>query len=189
MWYWLPTAVSLSRVPLALLLVIVYRPQTHRIAVVFGIYVLAALTDKVDGVLARRLKVTSYAGYLVDGFSDRCVSVACILTAVFYHHLPLWVACIAVGREFLISTCRLLNPSWYPPSKNDRRHSLIVFGASRIWFLLLLVGALLQSSGIAELSYLSCIATGIYGIVVIVSFGSLSMLLTQQVGECIRRVR
>jgi phosphatidylglycerophosphate synthase len=184
---WLPTIISLSRVPLALLLVVVYRPQTNQIALVVVIYALAACTDKLDGILARHLNVASYAGYLVDGFADRCISIACILTAVFYHHLPLWIACIAVGREFLLSTCRLLDPAWYPPSRRERRHSLIVFGTSRIWFLLLLASAFLQSAGMAELSVLWWIPTGVYSIVVIVSFGLLAVLLTRQVGECIRR--
>lgn len=189
MLLWLPTILGLSRIPLALLLVLVYRPQPDRIILAIVIYALAAITDALDGAIARRLHIASYAGYLLDGFADRTVSVACILAAVFYHHLPLWIACIAIAREFLLATCRLLNPAWYPPSKTERRHSVVVFGTSRIWFLLLLLGALMESNGSQDLRALSWIATSIYGIVVILSFGLLLMLLTRQMGEWIRRVQ
>jgi CDP-diacylglycerol--glycerol-3-phosphate 3-phosphatidyltransferase len=136
---WAPHALSLVRVALAFVLLITHESQQTRPELSFVIYFLAALSDKFDGVLARRLRVASYQGYLVDGFADRTFSVACILIAVTRYDLSLWIALTAITRELLMYTSRLIDPAnWYPPTKSDRTHSLIVFAVTRLWFLGLL---------------------------------------------------
>lgn len=182
---WLPTILSLSRLPLALLLVIFYGPHPQDVGRAFVIYVLANITDKLDGILARRYKNSSYLGYLVDGLGDRAISIACLLAATSYHHLPLWLACLAIAREFLLSTYRLVDDSWYPPSRDDRRHSLIVFGTSRLWFLILLFSALLHATNVPALDNAACIATVIYAVIVNISFVKLFLLLVRKLSDAL----
>lgn len=182
---WLPTLFCLSRIPLALWLVLVYGPETRQIATALAIYLVAAITDKLDGMLARRYGLASYAGYLVDGFADRVLSVACVLAAVVYHHLPLWIGSLAIAREFLLLTTRLIDQSWFPNSRMERLHSLVVFTVSRIWFLLLMLVALLQSLGQTTFEWVACAGTVTYAAVVVASFSALLLLLRRQMAECI----
>ncbi len=125
---------------MAFMLIVSYRPDRRGVAGAIVLFSLAAITDKLDGVFARRFRIASYHGYLVDGFGDRTFSVACVLVGTVHHALPPWVALLAVVRELLLYTCRLIEPSaWHPPSRAARLHSLAVFGVTRLWFLGLLV--------------------------------------------------
>lgn len=173
---WLPNAFSLSRVLLAFLLLVRYRVDRPRLGEALVIFTIAAVTDKLDGALARRLGVASYRGYLVDGFADRTFSVACVLLGSAYYRLPLWVALLAITRELLLYTRRLLNPAaWHPPSRPARFHSLLVFGVTRLWFLGLLVATFCLASDNTLARCALTLLNGAYSIVITIS----SLLLFQ----------
>lgn len=185
MRHWLPDVLSLSRVPLAFMLLQSYRIDTRGLAEALLYFAIAAFTDKLDGAVARRLGVASYHGYLVDGFADRTFSAACILVATVHHALPLWVALMAITREMLLYTCRLIDPSrWHPPSRGARLHSLAVFGVTRLWFLALIaVGLVAPTHAISTLRVWSILNAG-YSMVLAVSVLLLSDNLLRGLARC-----
>jgi phosphatidylglycerophosphate synthase len=130
------------RVPISFLLLVTYRVDHRRLHFALALFVLSAVTDKLDGLVARWTGVASREGYIIDGFADRTLSVACILLGAVYHALPLWVALVAICRELLLYTCRLLLTAWHPPPRYLRAHSLIVYGVTRLWFLGLIIASL-----------------------------------------------
>lgn len=70
------------------------------------LFVLAALTDLVDGKLARLSRRSSPLGVFLDTTADK-VLVTVVLVAMAVARLsPAWVAVVIVGREFLISGLR-----------------------------------------------------------------------------------
>ena len=167
---WLPHAISLCRMPLAFVLVITYRAEAAQVIASLIIFSLVAVTDKLDGFVARRLRIASYTGYLIDGFADRTFSVACILVAAGHHGLPLWIVLVAITRELLVYTCRLLNPSaWHPPSSLTRAHSLLVFAVTRLWFLGLLCIVLWGSLGHGDVARVIALINSVYGLTVLIS--------------------
>jgi phosphatidylglycerophosphate synthase len=187
---WAPHAISFLRIPLAFILLITHEPQLARLELAVGLFLLAALSDKLDGILARRLRVASYEGYLVDGFADRTFSVACILVATSHYHLPLFVALIAIARELLMYTCRLIDPAaWYPPTKDERAHSLLVFTVTRLWFLALLALDILHVTLGVETELISCAANYIYAIVVSISLVAFCDMLFKQIAKCFEHER
>ncbi len=66
--------------------------------IVFG---LAALTDQVDGYLARRWKVESAFGKVADPLADRLMIDVCVVMLIVYDRLP-WIAAIILGRDLLL---------------------------------------------------------------------------------------
>lgn len=115
MWN-LPNLITLFRITLIPVLVVVYFLQIpYREAVITSIFVLAALTDWLDGYLARRMNAMTKLGAFLDPVADKLivssalvllVSDSTVLAKVF-HTMPFAIAVtIIVGREIAISALR-----------------------------------------------------------------------------------
>ena len=76
----------------------------------FGLFLLAAVTDFVDGYLARRLDQVSMFGRVVDPFADKvliCGTLTYLLEfPVSAALLPAWFVVIVLARELLVTTIR-----------------------------------------------------------------------------------
>ena len=72
------------------------------------LFALAALTDWLDGYLARRLTHTTPFGAFLDPVADKLIVVSALIVLVTYHHTA-WLtipSLIIVGREIVISALR-----------------------------------------------------------------------------------
>ena len=72
------------------------------------LFSLAALTDWLDGYLARRLNQTTPFGAFLDPVADKLIVVSALIVLVTYHHTA-WLtipSLIIVGREIVISALR-----------------------------------------------------------------------------------
>lgn len=73
-----------------------------------GIFILAALTDKLDGYIARsRNQVTTFGKFL-DPIADKILVLCAMLILVEMGKIPSWIPAIILTREFLISGFRLI---------------------------------------------------------------------------------
>ena len=64
----------------------------------FVIYVFAALSDGLDGYLARRFNVTSRVGALLDPVADKLIVICASFALAWQGLLPLWVAIPLIAR-------------------------------------------------------------------------------------------
>ncbi len=72
------------------------------------IFILASITDKLDGYLARsRNQVTTFGKFL-DPIADKILVLAAMIMLVADGRLPAWIPVIVLFREFLVSGYRLL---------------------------------------------------------------------------------
>jgi CDP-diacylglycerol--glycerol-3-phosphate 3-phosphatidyltransferase len=74
------------------------------IATIF--FVSAALTDWLDGYLARKWGQTSSFGAFLDPVADKLIVAAALLVLLNADRVPVWVAMIIIGREITISALR-----------------------------------------------------------------------------------
>lgn len=70
------------------------------------IFLLAALTDLLDGIIARRRSQISTLGTLLDPVADKLLISAAFISLVELGRVPAWMVVVIVGREFAVSGLR-----------------------------------------------------------------------------------
>jgi cardiolipin synthase (CMP-forming) len=99
-WATLPNIISFARlcaVPLAVWLVL-----QQMMEAAFGLFLLAGLSDAVDGWLARRQGGGNKVGAVLDPIADKALMVSMYITLAAVHVLPDWLAILIVFRDVLI---------------------------------------------------------------------------------------
>lgn len=72
------------------------------------IFIIASITDKLDGYIARsRNQVTTFGKFL-DPIADKILVLAAMIMLVEYTKLPAWIPIIVLTREFIVSGYRLI---------------------------------------------------------------------------------
>jgi CDP-diacylglycerol--glycerol-3-phosphate 3-phosphatidyltransferase len=75
----------------------------------FIIFLIAGVTDFVDGEIARRYRIVTNFGKLMDPLVDKIMMAAAFISLVpIKGAIPAWAATTVVGREFLITGLRLM---------------------------------------------------------------------------------
>src|ERR1700716_3841449 len=74
----------------------------------FILFLIAGLTDFVDGEIARRYGEVTNFGKLMDPLVDKSMMAAAFISLVPMGAIPAWAATTVVGREFLITGLRLM---------------------------------------------------------------------------------
>jgi len=65
---------------------------------------ICAVSDGLDGWLAKRFNWTSHLGRILDPLADKLLLVALFLTATWVNLLPWWLTAVAVARDVLIGS-------------------------------------------------------------------------------------
>ena len=110
----IPDWLTLARVAATFVLLILLQACAHPpvplwtawLALV--LFVAAALTDWLDGHLARRWKIESDFGRLFDPLADKLLVVVTFVGLLGVGLLPIWFVSLVVAREFLITGIRLV---------------------------------------------------------------------------------
>jgi CDP-diacylglycerol---glycerol-3-phosphate 3-phosphatidyltransferase len=104
----LPNALTLVRILLVPVLVValtVETPGGTTIAAV--IFVVAALTDGLDGYIARSRQSVTTFGKVMDPVADKLMIAAALIALVSLERLAAWVAMLIIAREFAVSGLRI----------------------------------------------------------------------------------
>ena len=72
------------------------------------IFILASITDKLDGYLARKNKQITTFGKFLDPLADKILVLAAMTMLVEMTKLPAWIPIIVLTREFMVSGYRLV---------------------------------------------------------------------------------
>jgi cardiolipin synthase len=96
----IPNILSLSRIALSFIFAILLFKSYESIAA--GIFLLAVLTDLVDGYLARKLKQITMLGKILDPAADRLLMLLTFLVLLFQYNLPFGLAILAISYHLII---------------------------------------------------------------------------------------
>ena len=112
MFLTIPTLLTWTRIfAIPLIVGVFYLPDTALAAAdknvwATGMFVVFALTDWLDGYLARKLNQSSSFGAFLDPVADKFLVCACVLVLVHLQRADVFVALIIIGREIAISALR-----------------------------------------------------------------------------------
>jgi len=104
-----PNILTLSRFGMALLLMLclsVSFPGAALLALI--IFIIAALTDALDGHLARTVYGCTDFGKLMDPLADKVLTAAAFIGFVELGVMPAWMVTLILAREFMVTGLRLL---------------------------------------------------------------------------------
>ncbi len=102
----LPNLLSVLRLVLVpVIIVLIVRQQ---LAAAFWVFVVAGLSDALDGFLAKRLNLVSKLGSYLDPLADKVLLVGIYVTLSIGDYLPLWLVLLVVARDVLIMLGALL---------------------------------------------------------------------------------
>ncbi len=106
----------------------------------FLLFIGASVTDFLDGYLARKHKLVTNFGKLMDPLADKIMMAAGFTMLIPLHAIPAWVAIVLISREFLITGLRLLATSRgiVLPSEKLGKHKTLWQIITVAYFLLML---------------------------------------------------
>ena len=103
----IPISLTLSRIVLVpLVMVFLISSSRVHVLIAAGIFVAAALTDWLDGVIARRRNQVTTLGQLLDPVADKLLVAAALIALVQTYTVPAWMVVVIIGREFAVTALR-----------------------------------------------------------------------------------
>lgn len=109
----LPNLICLARIALVWPTVVALHAGDHALAVV--LFVVAAVSDGLDGYLAKRFGWTSEFGKFIDPLADKVLLVAVFVTTSWLGLVPWWLAAAAIARDVMIGLGALIFRLWFGP--------------------------------------------------------------------------
>ena len=105
----LPISLTLLRIFFVPLLVVLLLTKGENLDLwAVAVFLAAALTDLLDGYLARRRRQITTLGILLDPIADKLLTSAAFISLVELGFVQAWMIVIIVGREFAVSGLRAI---------------------------------------------------------------------------------
>jgi cardiolipin synthase len=104
----IPNLISLARI--LLVPVIVWAIASNEMQIAFGLFIVAGLSDLVDGFLAKRFRMATELGAYLDPLADKAMLVSIYVTLGIVEAVPRWLVILVVSRDIMIVTAVIL--SW-----------------------------------------------------------------------------
>ena len=130
----LPNLLSLLR--LCLVPVIIVMISSHAWLSAFAVFVVAGITDAVDGFIAKRFNQRTELGAYLDPLADKALLVSIYITLAIVTVIPVWLAVLVVARDIMILGAIILslllnNPMTIEPLKISKANTFaqIAFAA------------------------------------------------------------
>lgn len=102
--------------------------------IAFVIFVVATITDKLDGTIAHKYNMVTNFGKFMDPIADKLLVCSALVCLTASCEVPAWVTILIIGREFAISGIRLIAAdndvaiaaTWWGKSKTIAQMTMII---------------------------------------------------------------
>ncbi len=107
-----PNSLTVARVAaVPIVVVLMMFPGPFWCAVTMVIFVAAAITDLIDGYLARKLDLESTIGAFLDPLADKLLVTAAMVMLIPLGRIPAWIVVVFLAREITITALRAIAAS------------------------------------------------------------------------------
>jgi cardiolipin synthase len=96
----IPNIITLGRI--LLVPFIVWAIASNQMEIAFAIFVVAGVSDAVDGFLAKRFDMASELGALLDPLADKALLVSIYVALGIWGAVPRWIVILVVSRDIMI---------------------------------------------------------------------------------------
>jgi cardiolipin synthase (CMP-forming) len=104
----IPNIITLARI--ILVPVIIWAIASNEMEIAFAIFVIAGVSDAVDGFLAKRFNMASELGALLDPLADKALLVSIYVALGIWGAMPRWIVILVVSRDIMIVSAVIV--SW-----------------------------------------------------------------------------
>jgi cardiolipin synthase len=98
----IPNLVTFARMVLTVAFGLLWWRGLHGIAL--GVFLVASLSDWLDGFLARALNQKSRLGQILDPAADKLLVLVCFVLAAALRSVPQWLAVLVIGRDVVLAS-------------------------------------------------------------------------------------
>lgn len=110
---YLPNIICLVRIALIWPTIVALVNGNYWTALVY--VAICAVSDGLDGWLAKRFNWTSHLGKILDPLADKLLLVALFLTATWINLVPWWLTAVVVARDVMIGAGAVIYRLWFGP--------------------------------------------------------------------------
>jgi cardiolipin synthase len=96
----IPNLITLARI--VLVPVVVWAISVGAMGLAFGLFVVAGVSDAIDGFLAKRFRMTTVLGSYLDPLADKALLVSIYVTLGINQQVPRWLVILVVSRDIMI---------------------------------------------------------------------------------------
>ena len=100
------TLLRVAMIPAFVILMLLRFPGSNLIAL--AIFILASISDSVDGYIARKYNQVTTFGKFMDPLADKLLVTSAILIFVEWGQIPAWAAFLIIARELAVTALRLV---------------------------------------------------------------------------------
>ena len=104
----IPNIITLGRI--ILVPIVVWAIAANQMEIAFAVFIVAGISDAVDGFLAKRFNMTSDLGALLDPLADKALLVSIYIALGIWGAIPRWIVILVVSRDIMIVSAVIV--SW-----------------------------------------------------------------------------
>ncbi len=141
-------------------------PHNHLIALI--VFIVASITDAVDGKIARKNNIITNFGKIADPIADKILTTAVLLCFMQMNLCSIWIVLIVLAREFTVSAIRIVAASQgevIPANIYGKIKTVFQMVSS----IVIMLAVVIQNEGIFEFIHLDIIASVLLWIMAILT--------------------
>jgi len=175
----LPNTISLLRIGvIPILFLLLLSPGPAMSLVIAVLFIAAALTDLLDGYIARKFQIVTTMGKFLDPIADKLIVNTAMILMIPIGRIPAWIVAVIVIRDFAVDGIRTIASSeriFIQASPLGKRKTLCqIFAVSALMIHYPFIGADAHAVGMVIL-YIALVLTVVSGVDYFIKFYRISM--------------